>query len=231
MRYEERSIGEVRAILCSYFPEPTLGETLYGMCARFHHLSANRRPALTGALLFGAERASKKHCVPVGLRTFVTTLGNVFASPPEVLRRHTLAALYFRFMTCTGVNEAIAACCAPSGLRRRYQFGWGSAAFDVQHPLRACDECCVEDLSLQGAPTWRLRHQLPGTWVCVIHGRPLMRATPREASSSRWLLPNYCSKEVPSECASVSSEGWDFLAALARAVEQLAGDRPACVFH
>lgn len=224
MRYDERSISEVRQALCGHYPEPLRGETLYGACARFHHLAANRRPALTGAVLFGDERASRRHCVPQGLTTLCDTLGELLGSPSEVLRRTTHAALYFRFMTSSGRHEATVGSCGPVGMRRQYQFGWASQRFDLQHPLRLCPSCVQDDTNQHGIPTWHLRHQLPGTLFCQVHRQPLAHVVARDAKSSRWLTPNNCITEVPVELARIGSTQRAFLLTLARVCEALLED-------
>lgn len=226
MPFDEGSIAEVREILCTHFPEPVPEETLYSACARFHRLSANRRPALTGALLFGDERAGRRHCAPQGLKTFARTMRGLLGAPVEILQVHTLGALYLRFMTPSGREEAIAGAEPSSGERRRFQFGWGSARFDLQHPLRSCATCLQEDVNGHGFATWKLKHQLPGVWLCARHQSPLARVLPQHMRASTWLLPGEIGCEVPSWVGDAEGMTWPFLLTIAEVCAALCGPRP-----
>lgn len=166
-------LEEARQTLCAHFPMPLPGETLYSVCARFHSLTAVRRPALTGLLLFGSHRASAKRCVPVGLTTLVSCLPHLFASELSALQQHTHACLYLRFMAPDQAACAAAVCAGPIHLRERHPFNWASAQFERQHPLRICPACVIADHDQIGYAYWHLGHQLPGVWVCPDHGEAL----------------------------------------------------------
>jgi hypothetical protein len=216
-------LEEARQALCAHFPCPLAGETLYSVCARFHYLTAVRRPALTGLLLFGSHRASSKRCVPVGLTTLVRCLPHLFASEWETLQQHTHASLYLRFMTADQAACATAVCTGPMHLRERYPFNWASARFEQQHPLRICPACLAADHDQHGYAYWHLSHQLPGAWVCPDHGEALHLATPGKTSSS-WILPSLVGNTKPSD---LNHSEFEFLKHLADVVHQLCGDRPA----
>lgn len=215
-------LEEARQTLCAHFPTPLPGETLYSVCARFHSLTAVRRPALTGLLLFGSHRASSKRCVPVGLTTLVRCLPHLFESEYSALQQHTHASLYLRFMTPDQAACAAAVCAGPMHLRERHPFNWASARFEQQHPLRVCPTCIVTDHDHLGYALWHLCHQLPGVWICPDHGEALRLALP--ATQSTWALPSLVNSTKSSEWNLPERELLEYLA---DTVNRLCGTRSA----
>jgi len=216
-------LEEARQTLCAHFPMPLPGETLYSVCARFHSLTAVRRPALTGLLLFGSHRASAKRCVPVGLTTLVSCLPHLFASELSALQQHTHACLYLRFMAPDQAACAAAVCAGPIHLRERHPFNWASAQFERQHPLRICPACVIADHDQIGYAYWHLGHQLPGVWVCPDHGEALHLAAPSKTQSS-WVLPSLVGSSKPS---GLNRSERELLKYLADVVNQLCSDQSA----
>lgn len=215
-------LEEARQTLCAHFPPPQPGETLYSVCARFHSLTAVRRPALTGLLLFGSRRASSKRCVPVGLTTFVRCLPHLFTSELSTLEHYTHASLYLRFMRPDQAACAAAVCAGPMHFRERHPFNWASARFEQQHPLRVCPACIAIDHDRLGYAFWHLSHQLPGVWVCPEHGDALRLALP--ATRSTWVLPSLVDSTKTSELSRTERE---FLEYLADTINRLCGTRSA----
>lgn len=223
MQALDQHLAEARQALCAHFPAPLTGETLYSVCARFHCLTAVRRPALTGLLLFGSHRASTKRSVPVGLTALVRCLPHLFPSELSVLQQHTHAGLYFRFMASDQAARAAAACAGPAHLRERHPFNWASARFERQHPLRVCPACIVADREQVGYAFWHLDHQLPGAWICPDHGEVLRQALAGRFQSA-WVLPSLAGSTLPPELTHAERE---LLGCLADTVKRLCGVRPA----
>lgn len=219
MHAPDHHLAEAREVLCAHFPPPLPGETLFSVCARFHNLSAVRRPALTGLLLFGVHRASAKRCVPAGLTMLVRCLSHLFPSELSILQQHTLAALYMRFMAPGQAARASAACAGPAHARERHAFDWASARFESQHPLRMCPSCVTADRELAGFPFWHLDHQLPGAWVCLDHTEALRLATPA-SSRNAWVLPVLAGSSAP---AQVSPRELGLLQCVADTVKRMCG--------
>lgn len=219
MHAPDHALAEAREVLCAHFPPPLPGETLFSVCARFHRLSAVRRPALTGLLLFGVRRASAKRCVPAGLTTLVRCLPHLFPSELSVLQQHTHAALYMRFMAPEQAARAAAACAGPAHARERHAFDWTSARFERQHPLRMCPSCASADRDLTGCSFWHLDHQLPGAWVCLDHAEALHLPTPA-SSRNAWVLPPGVGSSAPSQ---VSARELGFLQCVADTVKRMCG--------
>lgn len=131
-------LWQAREALRWHFPSPAPDETLYSVCARFHRLTGYRKGAQAGHLLFGSARASARRVLPWGLSTLVALVPEVFANPAMTLRGHTVGSLYLGFMTPEQFARAVEASSAIPTQRARFSFGWGSASFERDHPLRMC---------------------------------------------------------------------------------------------
>lgn len=219
MAVHDPHLAEARRTLCRHFPAPFPGETIFSACARFHGLSAMKRPALTGLLLLGSSRAASKRCAPVGLGTLIKCLPDLFSSVHELLQQHTHAALYLRFMTQDQRARCIAACLSSTHRRERLPFGWASANFERQHPLRFCRMCSISDEAQYGRAFWHLNHQFPGALVCAEHSQPLRVAAPL-SSRNEWVLPTMSNSSQP---GSLHDAQLSFLVCLADTVRQLCG--------
>lgn len=220
---DQRSLQEARSVLCTHFPEPVVGETLFSVCARFHRITALKRPSTTAELLFGNPRSVNKRCIPAGLETLVQSLPDIFRGTQEVLHNYTQGTLYLRFMTKEQQQRCIIACALPFHHRQRLTFGWTSAQFETQHPMRFCATCALNDEAQHGTPIWHLDHQLPGVLICTQHMRPLI-SLPHCAQRSTWPLPNSRnqSKTIALEDREISA-----LTCLADSIQRLCGTKIA----
>ena len=223
MAVHDPHLAEARRTLCRHFPAPFPGETIFSVCARFHGLSAIKRPALTGVLLLGARRASSKRCVPVGLSTLMQCLPGMFSSAQELLQQHTHAALYLRFMTQDQRVRCTNACLSSHHQRERLPFSWASSNFERQHPLRFCPRCAMADEEEHGRAYWHLNHQLPGVWVCTKHLQPLLIESSSRFNNG-WALPSLSNSLLPSV---VQAKSMDFFLGLSDTVARLCGSTQA----
>lgn len=220
---EQRHLEEARSVLCTHFPEPAVGETLFSVCARFHRITALKRPSATAELLFGNPRSVNKRCTPAGLETLVQTLPDIFKESQHVLRNYTHGALYLRFMTKEQQQRCIIACTSPSHYRQRLTFGWASEKFETQHPMRFCVACALNDEAQNGTPIWHLDHQLPGVLICTKHMDPLI-SIPSYLHRSTWPLPN---NRNLSGVAALDDREILALACLADSIKRLRGTKTA----
>lgn len=219
MNFQTDSLADARQTLFIHFPNALPGETLFSICARFHRLSAIKRPALTSMLLMGNSRAASKKCVPAGLGLLVQTVPDVFGSVPRLLQEHTHGALYLRFMQKDQQHRCTSACTASFHQRERLPFGWASSKFEVQHPLRFCRSCSASDQDLFGTTYWHLEHQLPGILICAKHMEAL-RIDVRNIRQNRWYLPDISSQLTSAIFREQHAEG---LACLADTVQSMCG--------
>ena len=151
-------------------------ETLYSLCGRFHRIAGQRLASSTCMHLFGHPRAGVSHDLPGAIAALTSRTGGRLGTAREVVLERTVLGYYLRFRSRDVQENAIAQLLhsGPAGMKAR--LGWLATRMGAAHPLCACDQCVQEDIDRHHIPTWRLVHQLPGVWVCPVHGAPLWGA-------------------------------------------------------
>lgn len=180
----------VQSGMLSAFPVLLPDETFYSVCARFNWRCGYGSARSLGRLLFGCDSASRHRALPQGLGCFTELFGGTAWSPNELIRRSTCAAAYLPFMTQDDKESLLAACVLPASSRTLAN-GWLSGHVLGHEPLRACPKCVAKDQADNGIAFWRLAHQLPSTWMCVMHQSPLRSVAPKVLQGRRWLLPQH----------------------------------------
>ena len=167
-------------------------ETLYSLCGRFHRIAGQRLASSTCMQLFGHPRAGVSHDLPGAIAALTSRTGGRLGTAREVVLERTVLGYYLRFRSRDVQENAIAQLLhsGPAGMKAR--LGWLATRMGAAHPLCACDQCVQEDIDRHHIPTWRLVHQLPGVWVCPVHGAPLWGAGAKIHGVQRfqWLLPD-----------------------------------------
>jgi len=167
-------------------PQLDTGETIFSWCAAVHHLWGGTVSGDTSHALFGNGHAMRQHDIPRGLDMLTARCGGILGEPLQLLRLHSVAACYLPFLDAADQADLAAQIGGGSRLHWRRGLLSSSRSMPVEHPLRMCDRCCADDADRLGRPTWRVMHQLPGVWVCAIHGDPLWTVPGRQR---RWVLP------------------------------------------
>lgn len=105
--------------------------------------------------------------------TKLASLWRTHPVDPEVLlQRHTLYPYFARFAPSDKAARLRNWALTGQG-KRHTMFGVMYENLHRQMPLRFCRSCVEDDLKT-GTPRWRRRHQLPGTFVCPTHWKPLI---------------------------------------------------------
>lgn len=171
------------------------GETLYGLCSRFHRIAGQRLASLTSTKLFGHPTAGTSHDLPGAVSTLTWRTNGRLGTARQVVLERTVLGYYLKFRPQCDWDGAITQLLygGPDDLKAR--LGWLATRMGAAHPLCACDQCMQEDEKQHGIATWHLVHQLPGVWVCPVHGLPLWLAKAKTHGNQRfqWLLPD----EIP----------------------------------
>ncbi|WP_445322812.1 TniQ family protein [Ramlibacter sp. AN1015] len=170
-----------------FFPEPTEGETLYSLCARFHRRSGYARPEYSSNVMLGHPRGGSRPDILTGLRHLEAASGNLIEATESTLRTRTVLRAYLPFMSAPRRREVFAAVAASNRTTSRCAAGlpWNDVV--LRHELRCCPECSLEDRSRYGVACWKVDHQLPGVWICSDHGWPLLVQAKRGARNSNWV--------------------------------------------
>jgi hypothetical protein len=168
------------------------GETLFGLCSRYHRVAGHRLASLTCQCLFGHPRIGLSHDLPGRLDAFVDRTAGALGDAETILREHSVLAYYLPFVQPLRAQRVISLLRLQGPGSLKSQYGWLATRLGASHPLRACPKCMAEDLRLHGIATWRLVHQLPGVWVCPTHACALLVAPVKANGVERflWHLPD-----------------------------------------
>lgn len=175
-----------------WMPEWLEGETLYGLCSRYHRVAGHRLASVTCQRLFGHPRAGLNHDLPGRIDEFVRRTSGHLGTAEDLLLGRTVLAYYLRFRT---ESEGLAVLnrlrkVGPGSMKA--SLGWLATRIGAAHPLRACPSCVEDSIREYGTSTWVLLHQLPGVWYCPLHDQLLLAAQAKVNGLQRfqWLLPD-----------------------------------------
>jgi len=179
------------------------GETLFSLCARHHRLSGNLRASSTCLQLFGHPSQGSAHDFPSRIDHFVSMTRGQLGSVESIIRGHTVLPLYLPFTTAIAESRLIDSMAGMSIGSLKYQLGLLTSRFRANHPLKACMSCVSADRVHWGVSYWHVHHQIPGVWVCPIHGELLVQSSLKATGVRRfqWCLPELSHMTPPVECA------------------------------
>ena len=162
-----------RELFENWIPPWIRGESLFGLCSRYHRIAGHGPASTTSMRLFGHPRVGTNHDLPGRIDELVKRSGGQLGDAECVLWQRTLMGYYMRFLGESAAQRAISVLRAQGPATLKAQLGWLASRFGASHPLRACPACVKEDLLSHQIPTWHLAHQLPGVWLCPTHKAPL----------------------------------------------------------
>lgn len=167
-------------------------ETLFSLCSRHHALSRNHRSATSCQQLFGHGSQGAAHDLPSRIGNFVEVTRGLLGDVDSIIRQRTVLPFYLPFASRVNEAEVFAAMAGTSIGGLKFQLGLLTSRFRANHPLKACIDCMAEDKGRWSTSYWRVQHQLPGVWVCLMHGRPLSQSSLKATGVGRlqWLLPD-----------------------------------------
>jgi transposase len=166
-------------------------ESFFSWASRYHVMSGHRLPEQTSLALFGARRWGYQHDFPSPLNAFVGITHGAFGDAKVLASDRTILPFYLAHRDAVITENAYAGIAAPHSGMLKYRLGILTSRFRANHPLKACPQCMAEDAHRVGAPYWHLKHQLPGVWVCPMHGLPLQTCRTKATGMERfaWVLP------------------------------------------
>lgn len=175
-----------------WMPEWLEGETLYGLCSRYHRVAGHRLASVTCQRLFGHPRAGLNHDLPGRIDEFVRRTSGHLGSAEDLLLERTVLAYYLRFRTESDSLAVLSRLREVGPGSMKASLGWLATRIGAAHPLRACPSCVEESIRKYGNSTWVLLHQLPSVWYCPLHDQLLRVAQNKTNGVKRfqWLLPD-----------------------------------------
>lgn len=180
-------------------------ETLFSLASRYHWVSCHSTAAQTCLALFGDQRHGSAHDLPSCLDHFVKQTGGMLGDAQQIVSQRTLLPFYLPYRSDRDAAEALAASRGKGVGALKARLGMLASRFRANHPLKACPECMLADAEASGAAHWRLRHQLPGVWLCPTHGTPLLQSNVKANGVGRfqWHLPSQSDLKVVAGLQSV----------------------------
>lgn len=183
--------GELFSGLPDFLPVLTPGETLFSFAAEYHRLSGNVLAKKTSIQLFGDARAGLRHDFPSDLDYFVEITRGKVGDADTLAFERTLLGFFAPFQDESGVNRILALMRGGSIEKVKSALGLLPSRLGGFFPLKACQDCVIEDKKNYLVSKWHLEHQWPSIWICRKH-RKLLQVLKREFQSKdlrRWLLP------------------------------------------
>ncbi|WP_404459452.1 TnsD family Tn7-like transposition protein [Oceanobacillus kapialis] len=144
-------------------------ELLYSVIARYHIRSGNKSYKRTLMDLFGKDSIVAIVDLPGSLKELCLNIGDQYL-PGQLLNENTLWPYYRPFLTKVLATKL--ECKMLDSTVDPVQVSAGLMAGGISFPkyLRYCSFCYVEDENKFGEPYWHRSHQLPGVFLCHIHG-------------------------------------------------------------
>lgn len=164
-------------------------ETFFSLFSRLHSFWGMNNPSNTSLILFGHPLSRISHDFPHGS----PCLNGWYEGEGDFSRINlvdvTLLKFYKPFMTDASLALAILNIMQGWGGALRERLSCLSYQVHTSHPLKACPDCIVEDMSSFGWSYWHLQHQFPGVWICLKHGSPLLQLSSNSAVTHEYVLP------------------------------------------
>lgn len=203
----------------SQLPDWLPDESLFSWASRFHWLSGNVLSVRTSRMLFDHARSGTAHDLPGGLDRFVERTGGELGDVETILQWHTIAPVLLAFQPPEKIEHVIGQLRISSLGTLKFQLGLVTAQFRANFPLKACPACMLRDRVEHQVAYWHRAHQLPGVWICPLHGTPLLEAQCKANGVGRfqWVLPAAAELSAPQ-----SAEGESVMATENAALAQLA---------
>lgn len=174
-------------------------ESLFSWASRFHWLSGNVQSVRTSRVLFGHARSGTAHDLPCGLGHLVESTGGELGDVETILQWHTIAPVLLAFQPPEKIEHVIGQLRTAAPGMLKFQLGLITARFRANFPLKACPECMAFDYIEHQVAYWHRAHQLPGVWICPIHGAALLEAQCKTNGVRRfeWVLPSTAELSAP----------------------------------
>jgi transposase-like protein len=165
------------------FPRICPEELLYSACARYRDLFRFPGDRAVAEDLFGSKQSTAIFDLPVGLEDFVARLprGHSY-SVEQLVRDHTILPYYAHFVASSRldrIEDRIRSGGSGPAVRTLLGAGTGNRHVPLPSHFHFCSVCAADDTAEHGEPVWRRVHQVPGVFVCPVHGSTLRRGPVR----------------------------------------------------
>lgn len=182
---------DTRPLVDQWLPD----ETLFSLASRQHVLAGSISATATCAQVFGHSRRGSAHDLPSNLAHFTRFSRGRFGNAEVVGTDHTILPYYLIYRSTEVRRATWKLCLGGEAAGLKAKLGVLATRFGAAHPLKACPQCMVQDALIHDVAYWHRSHQLPGIWICPIHGMPLHTANLKWNGIERFAfcLPSHAS--------------------------------------
>jgi len=157
-----------------FFPTSFPDELLYSVIARYSDAVQYRSVLALTMDLFG-RRINFAADFPGYLGALASRLPSEHGMSPEKLVWENTLLPYYAYTAKSAVVEKVLAILCEGRRSNIYRtLGLTATKIPKTQYLRYCPQCVMDDRREFGEPYWRRTHQLPGVFVCHIHGIPVV---------------------------------------------------------
>lgn len=156
-----------------FFPNPRQDELLFGLLSRLSHILGVPAADRFVEACFGNAESGLYPTFPSRLSHLAALIPAEDWTFERLVQDHTQFP-YFASFIDDGLRETLLA--GMAGNWNRTTIGaWRTLLLNIHWPrsLNFCPDCVESDLQEAGKSTWRRVHQLPGVFVCPMHGSGL----------------------------------------------------------
>lgn len=150
-----------------------IGETLYSWCSRFHRIAVGLDARATSRMLFGSISAGLHPDIPFNLRTFENNTQRYLGSAEKLLYQSTSFGFYSKFLAEDSRLKVTEFFMRAHILAARSKLGLNQDEATSRILLKYCPECSDFQYQTKRFTWWRVRHQLPTSFICHEHHRAL----------------------------------------------------------
>lgn len=176
------------------FPDPYEDELMYGVLARYQHLTARTSSQVLNDLFGSSKFATVDYYLPNTLNTILFMVpGKSEHTVWDWVTKHTLFPYFANFLSYPNKRQLMLSittnnCAAPHV----------SQSLVFRRKLKCCPQCIGEDIETVGEPYWHRNHQPATVNFCIKHKRYLMdecpscRAAFSQKDSTLMMCKRYC---------------------------------------
>lgn len=172
-------------------PAPQFDETIYSLCARIAHNALTFDRSLSNCLL-GYRYGPRHPDLLYGLsqlESLYRGAKNSLVVDELTIRTRTVLGGVMPFLCPADRAQLVQTLRQPgASASTKRMLSLRGTLDGICTALRRCPDCAASDLARLGFTYWHTVHQLPGVWVCPLHGRPLQWLAKVSPKERVWLV-------------------------------------------
>lgn len=160
--------------MLAFFPSVFPDESLYSVLTRYHRLSGHSSSQQSLRELFGHSGRVVMSDLPSGLQALASVIPGMVWTTDRLIDETTVFPYFTSFLSVRQVICARRAMAGTTANGLKMLLGLLASRLGGRNHLRFCEQCRQRDADALGLAYWHRVHQLPGVWLCPLHGCALM---------------------------------------------------------